>query len=151
MSEIIVVKFNNKEVVLDPSNLKFNENNINEYLESLGGLISYYGQQYADADYHFSVIQKRVDNITAAKYAFFKEEGRGTDKLCEALASTDPEVLALEEELLKAKYARLQLQQYLRSLDITHQNLISRGHMLRKEMDKLGVDGIYKSSSDIIA
>jgi hypothetical protein len=36
------------------------------------------------------------------------------------------------------------LQQHLRAWDKNHDNAQSRGHMIRKEMDKLNID-IYKS------
>ena len=46
------------------------------------------------------------------------------------------------------------LKQHLRSWDKAHENAQSRGHMIRKEMDKLNTDimkkDIYQEAEDIV-
>lgn len=134
------IKIAEEELEVDPNELAFTEATINEKMERLGSLSSFYGQKFADAEYYWSQLEKAVDNMYMAKFVQYKDEGRGSDKVCEALAKIDPIVIELSEKALNAKKAKIQLQQYLKAIDITHQNVQSRGHMIRKEMEKLQYD-----------
>ena len=71
-----------------------------------------------------------------AKFAKLKEEG-GSDKLVEAKVKSDPDVVEARSHCAVARHKVRILQQHLRAWDKNHDNSQSRGHMIRKELDKL--------------
>ena len=136
MFDLVKIKFADEEMTIDPKELSFNENNIGEAMERIGNLTSYYGQSFAKAEYWLELLEKRYDDKYMAAFAKFKNDGAGSDKLCDAMVKSLPEIIELGDEIVNAKFAKVQLQQYLKAVDRTHSSLISRSYTLRKEMDK---------------
>ena len=67
--------------------------------------------------------------------------------MAEAKADVDPVVCELQERVVEAKYKVARLKRHLLAWDKNHDNAMSLGHMLRKEMDKL--HSTIRSSSSV--
>lgn len=133
------VKLGNEDIELDSNKLRFNETNVNEFMERLAIWYDYYGQKLAEAE---SVLAQLEDELDVA-YAFAFEQAKadgGTEKLADAKAKQNPLVISSKQAIVVARLKVTQLKQHLRAWDKAHENLQSRGHMLRKEMDKLHLD-----------
>ena len=128
-----------QEIDLDPDKLKFNEQTISDYYQNEGGNYDYYSSQLAYADFLLSKRELAYDVIYNEKFASNKELG-GSDKYVEAKTKSDEDVFEAKEDVITAKYKKSLLQQHIRSWDRNHDNALNLGHMLRKEMDKLGMD-----------
>ena len=128
-----------QEISLDPNNLKFNEQTISEYYQNEGGHYDYYSSKLADADHLLLKRELIYDVIYNEKFVLNKELG-GSDKYVEAKTKSDEDVVRAKEDVILAKHKKGLLQQHVRSWDRNHDNALSLGHMLRKEMDKLGFE-----------
>ena len=137
------VKLGSMEVIIDPENMKFNESNLSMYLEREGSWYDYFGQRLADAEAFLARHDLEYDIKYADKFKHYKEQG-SSDKLAEAYSKSEPEVEEAKKRSIASKHKVRLLQQHLRAWDKNHDNAQSRGHMIRKEMDKLNID-IYKS------
>lgn len=139
LSKKRVIKVVGEDVVIDPGRLKFNEATLNRFIEEEAGWYDYYGQRLAEAEGELQFREYKWEVKFAEKFAAFKEAG-GSDRLAEAQAKADVEVAASREAVIAAKQRVKILQQHLRSWDKCHENAQSRGHFLRKEIDKLNAD-----------
>jgi hypothetical protein len=128
-----------EEIVLDSNKLKFNETNVNQFMENLALYYDYFGQKLAEAESLLSLRENEAEVAYAFAFEQAKGEG-GTEKLADAKAKQIPTVVAANQAVVQAKCRVTQLKQHLKSWDKAHDNLQSRGHMLRKEMDKLHLD-----------
>jgi hypothetical protein len=136
INDVNTIQIGNEEVKLDPASLCFNETNLSSYLESEGGYYNFFGQKLADAEYLQQKYELEHEVIYAEKFKESKENG-ATEKLAEAYAKSDPDVEQAKSMFLVAKHNVRLLQQHLKAWDKNHDNAMSRGHFLRKEMDKL--------------
>jgi hypothetical protein len=143
MEKRIIVVFEQK-VILDPEKLGFTEATLSEYLEHEGGWYDYIGQKLADAEREMADKEHAHDVIYSERFRENKDNGC-SDKLAEATSKADDDVQRAKEELLDAKHNVKLLLQHLRAWDKNHENAQSRGHFLRKEMDKLNKD-IYTAN-----
>ncbi len=125
-----------QDVVLDPSRMRFNEATLSEYEQKEAIWLDYFGARLADAEAEYQILDLRYEVKYSEKYKVFKESGC-TEKQSEASAKTDEEVIEAKEKVIAAKRRVKMLQQHLRAWDKNHDNSQSRGHTLRKEMDKL--------------
>jgi len=139
------VKVGGQDVVLDTGKLKFNEATLSKYLEEEAGWYDYYGQKLADAELFYQGCDLEYEAAFAEKFKTFKEEDGGSDKLVESRCKADPDLKALRMKTLAAKNVVKLLQQHLRAWDKNHDNAQSRGHMLRKEIDKLNAEIYLKT------
>ena len=144
--EVKIIKVGEKEVRLDPKNLEFNEHTLSEYMEREAGWYDYYGSKLADAEYLMQRAELEHDVTYSERFKENKDNGC-SDKLAEASAKADHDVEEAKKLVLSAKLKVKLLQQHLRAWDRAHDNAQSRGHFLRKEMDKLSKD-IYGSKTD---
>ena len=87
------------------------------------------------------------DILFSSSYERSKEEGC-TDKLAEANAKKDTNTCEAKKEIIGAKHKVTLLKQHLKAWDKAHENAMSRGHMVRKEMDKLHTDIVFKNKDD---
>ncbi len=124
------------EVVIDPGNLSFNEASLSQYLETESGWYDYFGAMLALAEKNLAIKDTQCDQIYGERFAEHKEHG-GSDKLAEAKTKADSEFVALKEQIAEAKYKVSRLKQHLRAWDKNHENAMSMGHMLRKQIDKM--------------
>jgi hypothetical protein len=142
------INLSGEEIVLDNSRLLFNEVTLNKFMENLGQWYDYFSQKLAEAEALLAYKEYEYEVIFSKKYEQVKEQG-STDKLAEAAAKKDDEVCAAKKDTISAKYKVTILKQHLRSWDKAHENAQSRGHMIRKEMDKLNTDIVqFKSLED---
>ena len=147
------IKIGDQEIVLDNSRLSFNESSLNSFMENLGLWYDYFSQKLAEAEALLAYKEYEYELAFASCYEKSKEEGC-TDKLAEANAKKDSVVSDYKKEIITAKHKVTLLKQHLRSWDKAHENAQSRGHMIRKEMDKLNTDimkkDIYQEAEDIV-
>jgi len=146
---VTTIKLGGQEIILDNSRLAFNEASLNNFMENLALWYDYFSQKLAEAEAILSYKEYEHDVLFSASYEKSKEEGC-TDKLAEANAKKDSCVCEARKEIIAAKHKVTLLKQHLRSWDKAHDNAMSRGHMIRKEMDKLHTDIVFKSKDDQI-
>lgn len=126
-----------QDVVLDTSKMQFTEVTLSKYMEQEAVWYDYFGQRLADAEYESQYFENKYETIYAETFAKIKEATSGSDNLVKSKATIDAKVLEAKEDALTAKYKLRAIQQHLRAWDKAHENAQSRGHTLRKEMDKL--------------
>lgn len=137
--EVTIINLGGKEVKLDPKKLNFNEHTLSEYMETEAGWYDYFGARVADAEYLMQRLELEHDVKYSERFKENKDQGC-SDKLAEANAKADPDVEEAKKSVLASRHKVKLLQQHLRAWDRAHENAQSRGHFLRKEMDKLNKD-----------
>jgi hypothetical protein len=144
------VKVMGQSVTLDPDNMKFNENTLSSYLEKEYAWLDYFGKKLEDANRVVADRQSEFEQLYAACYEKNKDVGC-TDKQSDYRAKCDPAVVAKKKELIEAEHVAALIARHLKVWDKNHDNAISRGHFLRKELDRLNRDIKHTDySSDII-
>jgi hypothetical protein len=144
---VTTIKVGGQEIVLDSSRLAFNEASLNNFMENLALWYDYFSQKLAEAESILAYKEHEYDILFSSAYEKSKESGC-TDKLAEANAKKDSEVCDAKKEIIGAKHKVILLKQHLKAWDKAHENAMSRGHMVRKEMDKLHTDIVFKSKED---
>lgn len=144
------IKIGGQEIVLDNSRLAFNESSLNNFMENLALWYDYFSQKLAEAEAILAYKEYEYDVLFSASYEKSKESGC-TDKLAEANAKKDANVCDARKEIIGAKHKVTLLKQHLKSWDKAHENAMSRGHMVRKEMDKLHTDIVFKNRDDRVS
>lgn len=139
------IHIGDQEIVIDNTRLSFNEITLSSFMENLGLWYDYFSQKLAEAEALLAYKEYEHELSFSSAYEKFKEEG-STDKLAEANAKKDPVVAGFKKEIISAKHKVTLLKQHLRSWDKAHENAQSRGHMIRKEMEKLNTDISLKRS-----
>jgi hypothetical protein len=142
--ETIKVIVNGKDIILDPKNMEFSDNTLNEYMEKEYGWIDYFGKQleYAQKERLDSEID--AEAIFSEKYIEAKDGG-GTEQYAKAKANADPDVIAAKKKVVQLNETVGQIKAHLKAWDRNHDNAQNRGYTLRKELDKLNKD-VYKMS-----
>lgn len=125
-------------ITLDSSKLHFDEASLSEYLETEGGWYDYFAAKLAEAEYELQLLDVDCDAMYSEKFTSYKSNVGGSDKFAEANAKMDADYVDLKKKAIEAKRNTRLLAQHLRAWDKSHDNAQSRGHFLRKEMDKLG-------------
>ena len=146
MYEKIDMLLGGQKVTIDLGLLVFDEATLSEYMEKEGGYYAYYGAKLAEAEREMQQLELSYDVVYSERFKDYKDQG-GSDKYTESRTVSDPDVETAKRDFMEAKYKVRQLQQYLRAWDRNHDNATSRGHTLRREMDKLN-QGIYQQSSN---
>jgi hypothetical protein len=141
------IKIGSQEVVLDNARLSFNEVSLNAFMENLALWYDYFSQTLAAAEAILAYKEYEHDVLFSSAYERSKEDGC-TDKLAEANAKKEPNVCEAKKEIIGAKHKVTLLKQHLKAWDKAHENAMSRGHMLRKEMDKLNTDIVFRNRDD---
>ena len=144
------VKRGGQEIVLDNSRLAFNEISLNNFMENLALWYDYFSQKMAEAEAILAYKEYEYDILFSSSYEKSKEEGC-TDKLAEANAKKESNVCEAKREIIGAKHKVTLLKQHLKAWDKAHENAMSRGHMVRKEMDKLNTDIVFKNKDDRVS
>lgn len=138
-----LIHIGGQEIVIDNSRLSFNEITINTFMENLSLWYDYFSQKLAEAEALLAYKEYEYELAFSSAYEKFKQEG-STDKLAEANAKKEEAVASFKREIISAKHKATLLKQHLKSWDKAHENAQSRGHMVRKEMDKLSTDIMMK-------
>jgi len=142
------IHISGEEIVLDNSRLAFNEVTLNTFMENLSLWYDYFSQKLAEAEALLAYKENEYDIVFSRKYEEAKEQGC-TDKLAEAAAKKNDEVCQAKKDIISSKFKVTILKQHLRSWDKAHENAQSRGHMIRKEMDKLNLDVMQQKGSSL--
>lgn len=130
------VKVGAEEVDLDPSVMAFTENTINDYLIKDAANYSYFHARMVDAQYLAAKYEDAHDTLYSVKFREYKEQG-ATDKLAEAMAKSDKEVVEAKEKARITKRAKDHLWGWLKSLDKAHENVLNLAYNVRKELKVL--------------
>ncbi len=136
MSKKEKLEFAGFVVEIDPEHLRFNENTLNQYIQTEAGYYDNFGAFLSLAEKNLQNTELKHEKLFAERFIEAKDNG-GSDKLAEAKAKADPDVVQLKEDANNARYAVNRLKQHLRAWDKNHDNAQSLGHMQRKIMDKL--------------
>lgn len=131
--EKLTLTIGDTEVLIDPSLLEFNEATVGAWQDRCGVWYSYYSQQLAVAEF---CLAKAEENAEIKYYNAFKTHKLGSsDKLAEANARTEQDVMDAQAKAIQAKYKVNSLKGFLRAFDKAHDNAQSRNWTLRKEMN----------------
>lgn len=141
------VKVGNQEIILDSDDLKFTDATLNIFLEKISGRIDYVGQNLANAQRIVNMVEQKYDFAFVTAFKKIKEDGK-SDKTAELYAKADDEVQRLKMMLIEAKYNKDLIYNHLQALNSSREDAHNRGHMLRKEMEKLS-NSFLKPTSDI--
>lgn len=139
-----VLKFAGQEVVIDSENLRFSEATLNEYIQRESAYYDNFGAYLALAEKNLQNKEVLHEKLYSDRFVEAKESG-STEKLAEAKAKADQDVVSIKEDVIEAKYIVNRLKQHLRAWDKNHDNAQSLGHMLRKTMDKLNAEIFAKT------
>jgi len=135
LQNVRTIRIGDDDIVLDPKRLQFNETNLGAFMEDLALWYDYYNSK-------LGLAESEYETLHAKRFLHGKQEAGLSDKAAEAFATSDPDVKAARE-------AFKQLKDYMRAMDKASDMCQNRGHMLRKEMDKLGLHVGGKSEIDI--
>ena len=145
--EKIAIKVNNKDLVLDPDNMKFNEFTLSDYMDKEYAWIDYYGKQLEYANKELSLAELAHESKFNELYITYKDQG-GSDAYCKAKAQSNPDVVKLHEYVIDRRTVVGLLKSHLKAWDKNHDNAQNRGHTLRKELDKLNKD-VYENNDKL--
>jgi hypothetical protein len=133
----MIIKIGKEEVNLDKDILKFSPETINDFLSNYASLTSHYHDKYADAAYIASKYKDSYNNLLNLKFKNYKTENNYSDKMAEACAKSDAEVVAVQEKMRAAEYVKDLVYGFLRSMDDAHTDAKEMCYNLRKELDKI--------------
>ena len=134
--EAVTVIVRGKNVDLNPKFMKFNENNLSEYLEQEYGWLDYLGKQLEFANKECLDAEIEFDRIYSEKYLETKDAGN-TENYSKAKSLADAAVVDARKKIADRKEAVGLLKAHIKAWDKNHDNAQNRGNTLRKEMDKL--------------
>lgn len=141
--EKVVVTVLNRQVVLDPENMKYNENSLGDYMGREYGWIDYFGKQLEYAQKEALLAEIDADAQYSLKYMECKDAGN-TDNYAKAFATAHVDVVAAKKKVVDRKEAVGHLKAHLKAWSENHENVKSRSYTLNQEMNKLNRD-IYQS------
>ena len=133
------LKFDKYDVSIDPDNLRFNEDSLSSYIQTEGGYYDNFGGFLSFAERNLQNKELLHEKLFCERFEEAKELG-SSDKLAEAKAKKDPDVVEMKNDVIEARYIVNRLKNHLKAWDKNHDNAQSLGHMLRKQMDKLNGD-----------
>ncbi len=132
----VTVRVLDQDIVLDPLNMKYNENSLGEYMNKEFGWYDFLGKQLEFAQKEVLIADIEADALYSKKFIESKDAGN-SDNYAKAFALANDEVVAAKKKLAERKETVGHLKAHLRAWDKNHENVQNRGHTLRKEMDKL--------------
>jgi hypothetical protein len=133
------VKIGDEVWELNTDSLMFSDGTLNQFFERVSGTIDYVGAGLAKANLWHSLLDHQCKQKYIEKFKEFKENGK-SDKTAELSAEGDGDVSELRKRVIEARYAKDLLHSHLNALNCAREDAHNRGHMLRKEMDKLNMD-----------
>ena len=134
--EVVRVVVQGREVVLDPANMKYDENSLGEYMSKEYAWVDYLGKQleYAQKETLYADIES--DKIYSAKFILSKDAGN-SDNYAKAFALADAEVVAAKKKVADCKEKVGHIKAHLYAFSKNHDNAQNRGHTIRQEMKVL--------------
>lgn len=143
--EKVKIKVAGVEIVLDPDNMKYNENNLADYMNKEYGWVDYLGKQLEYAQKELLLAEVDSDTVYNKKFIEAKDAGQ-TDNYAKAFAGAHDDVVEAKKKVIDCKEAVGHLRAHLKAWDKNHDNVQNRGHSLRAEMKVLNRD-VYSNQS----
>jgi len=144
--EIVKVTVQGREIVLDPKNMRYNENSLGDYMGKEYGWVDYLGKQLEYAQKEVLLADIEIDRLYGIRYMEAKDKGE-SEGYSKAYANSRDDVVDARKYLAERKEVVGHIKAHLKAFDKNHENAQNRGHTLRKELDKLNRD-IYTSPED---
>ncbi len=133
--------FDKYEVLVNAENLRFDEDSLNNYIQTEAGFYDNFGAFLALAEKNLQNKEVQHEKLFSERFVEAKDDGC-SDKMAEAKAKCDNVVVLIKEQIIDARYVVNRLKNHLKAWDKNHDNAQSLGHMLRKQMDKISGDHI---------
>ena len=133
------IKLGDQEWTIDPKDLSFTDATLNSFFERIGGIIDYIGAGHALAMKFHAIAEMEYKKKYIEKFRDQKDQGK-SDKTAELSAEGDQESIDLKMKSIDSKYFKDRLYAHLSALNAAREDAHNRGHMLRKEMDKLNIE-----------
>lgn len=133
-------------IVLDPENMKYNENSLADFMNKEYGWIDYLGKQLEFAQTEVLYAEIELEAIESRKFMEAKDLGN-SDNYAKAYTAANQEVIEAKKNVVAKKEIVGHLKAHLKAWDKNHANAQNRGHTIRKEMDKLNRDFYEDSAS----
>ena len=137
--EIITVVVDGKPVVLDPGNMRYNENSLAEYMNVEYGWLDYFGKQLEHAQKEVALAEIDAEAQYALKFMESKDAGN-TDNYAKAYATAHADVVAAKKKTADRKEVVGHIKAHISAWNKNHDNAQNRGHSLRAEMKALSRD-----------
>lgn len=144
--EKVTIQVRDQTIVLDPLNMKYNENSLADYMSREYGWIDYLGKQLEFAQKEVLLAEVDADAQYSLRFMESKDSGN-SDNYAKAYALAHVDVVAAKKKIIDKKEVVGHLKAHLKAWDKNHENVQNRGHTLRKEMDKLHRD-FYQTPED---
>lgn len=137
--EKVDVIVNGTKIVLDPANMRYNENSLGDYMNKEYGWIDYLGKQLEYAQKEVLLAEIEAEAIYSKKFVECKDKG-SSDNYAKAYATSLDEVVQARKKVVDRKEAVGHLKAHLKAWDKNHENCQNRGHSIRQEMKMLNRD-----------
>lgn len=125
-------------VEINSEDLRFSDATLNTFFEKISSITDYVGAALAEANRQYSLSEHRYKQEYIRKFREFKEAGK-SDKTSELYADAEADVVLFKEASINARYLRDRLLAHLNALNNARDDAHNRGHMLRKELEKLNM------------
>ena len=139
----VIVK--GREISLDPDNMKYDENNLPQYMSKEYGWIDYLGKQLEFAQRELLLAEIDAEASFSAKFMESKDAGN-SDNYAKAYANSHVDVVASKRYVVDRKETVGHLKAHLSAWSKNHENAQNRGHTIRTEMKVLNRD-IYDAEN----
>jgi hypothetical protein len=143
--EKVRVTVQGKEIILDPDNMKYNENNLPEYMSKEYGWVDYLGKQLEYAQKELLIAEVDSEAIYSLRFIESKDAGN-SDNYAKAYSTANVDVVAAKRHVIDRKEVVGHIKAHLKAWDKNHENVQNRGHSLRQEMKVLNRD-VYETDS----
>jgi hypothetical protein len=145
--EKVTVVVNGTTIVLDPENMKYNENTLGEYMNTEYGWIDYLGKQLEYAQKEVLIANIDAESQYSLKFMESKDAGN-TESYAKAFALASANVVAAKKYVADRKETVGHIKAHLKAWKENHENAQNRGHTLRTEMKMLNRD-VFETQNDL--
>ena len=127
--EKVKVVVRGKEILLDPDNMRYNENNLPEYMSKEYGWVDYLGKQLEYAQKELLLAEIEAEAAYSAKFMQSKDAAN-SDNYAKAYANSHIDVVAAKRLVVDRKEAVGHLKAHLVAWSKNHENAqIGRAHV----------------------
>ena len=134
--EVVKVNVAGRDIILDPANMKYNENSLSDYMNREYGWVDYLGKQLEFAQKEALFADIEFDRVYSVRYMEAKDKGE-SEGYSKAFANASEDVVAARKHLAERKEVVGHIKAHLKAFDKNHENVQNRGHSLRAEMKML--------------
>lgn len=145
--EKVSVVVNGQTIVLDPENMKYNENTLGDYMNKEYGWIDYLGKQLEYAQKEVLIANIDAESHYSIRFMESKDAGN-SDNYAKAYANCHVDVVAAKKRVVERKEVVGHIKAHLKAWHENHENAQNRGHTLRKELGVLHRD-IYEPTDAV--